>query len=182
MKAVCVLCIALVLLLPACVSASDLQTAISALPDEALIQLYTLSALEMHQRGLNPDIVVEHVTHQHYTSHDSTTTPIPESSDASILNVIQQARDAWYSVPYTETFTTYDPPPTPIPTPRHTFAPLLQLEDTDTVWISDSGDRYHTTPDCSGMRSPSAVTLQAARDMNRTACRDCAYWLAKMEE
>lgn len=171
------LCIALaVAFLPLCASASDLPSAIAALPDEPLMELYGLVVLEMYQRGLSPDDIVAHVEQQQ--APVKTPTVHAPSVDISLQDALEYAQNAAFSTPYIETFTTYDPPATP----RPTFAPLIQLENDDAVYISKTGKRYHTTPDCSGMRTARKVTLSEAVGRGLTPCRDCAYWLAEMGE
>lgn len=41
------------------------------------------------------------------------------------------------------------------------------------VWISRTGSKYHKTSTCSGMKSPSKVTLQEAKDRGYTPCSKC---------
>lgn len=41
------------------------------------------------------------------------------------------------------------------------------------VWISDSGKKYHSKADCSGMENATQITLQEALDMGREACKRC---------
>lgn len=169
------LCIALAAaFLPLCAFASDLPSAIAALPDEQLMELYGVVVLEMYQRGLSPDDIVAHVEQQYAPAR--TPTVYEHSIDIPLQDVLEYAQNSASSIPYTETFTTYDPPATP----RPTFAPLIQLENDDTVYISKTGKRYHTTPDCSGMRTARKVTLSEAVSRGLTPCRDCAYWLAEM--
>lgn len=42
-----------------------------------------------------------------------------------------------------------------------------------TVWISGSGSKYHSKSDCSGMESPTEITLQEALDMGKEPCKRC---------
>lgn len=53
--------------------------------------------------------------------------------------------------------------------------PAADAADTtaEKVWISDSGSKYHTKADCSGMEDASEVSLQEALDMGREACKRC---------
>ena len=41
------------------------------------------------------------------------------------------------------------------------------------VWLPNSGKKYHSRPDCSGMKNPSSCTLQEATDKGFTACKKC---------
>lgn len=173
------LCIALAAaFLPICASASDLSSAIAALPDEPLMELYSMVVLEMYQRGLSPDDIIAHVEQQQQAPAVTHAAAPTHSVDIPLQDVLGYAQNAASSIPYTETFTTYDPPATP----RPTFAPLIQLENDDIVYISKTGKRYHTTPDCSGMKNPSGVSLSSAIASGRTACRDCAWWMVPEED
>ena len=44
---------------------------------------------------------------------------------------------------------------------------------TDTVWISESGSKYHTKSDCSGMEGAKEISLQEALDMGKEAWKRC---------
>ncbi len=172
------LCIALaVAFLPLCSSASDLPAAISSLSDSALMELYGMVVLEMYQRGLSPDDIIAHVEQQQHAPARKPTSHT-HSVDIPLQDVLEYVKNATASIPYTETFTTYDPPTTPMPT----FVPLIQIENDDPVYISKTGKRYHTMPDCSGMSTARKVTLSEAISRGLTPCRDCAYWLAEMED
>lgn len=41
------------------------------------------------------------------------------------------------------------------------------------VWIPESGTKYHSDPDCSGMINPTKVTLEEAIAMGYEACKRC---------
>ena len=41
------------------------------------------------------------------------------------------------------------------------------------VWIPNSGKRYHSNSSCSGMKNPTKVTLQEAKELGYTACGTC---------
>ena len=43
----------------------------------------------------------------------------------------------------------------------------------DMVWIPTSGSKYHTVPDCSGMKNPTQVTLELAIARGYSACTKC---------
>lgn len=43
----------------------------------------------------------------------------------------------------------------------------------DMVWISASGKKYHSRPDCSGMENATEITRQEALDMGKEACKRC---------
>lgn len=46
-------------------------------------------------------------------------------------------------------------------------------DNTETVWIPQSGKKYHCKSTCSGMKEPTEVTLQEAIDLGYTACGKC---------
>lgn len=46
-------------------------------------------------------------------------------------------------------------------------------EEEITVYISSSGECYHSNSHCSGMQSPRAVSLQQAKEKGRRACSKC---------
>jgi len=55
-----------------------------------------------------------------------------------------------------------------------TGAPLTTEEVAEqTVWISGSGSKYHSKATCSGMKSPSEITLAEAEDLGFTPCKRC---------
>lgn len=144
--------IACTLLIPAFASADELQDAVKKLPDEALLYLYSVVVDEMQSRGIS----------------------FPDGSDIRISdqpddgNMRTAAKEALSGITRS--------------TPSPTYAPLIQISDIDTVWISKSGKRYHTIPECSNMKNPSPVTLSEAIASGRDACRDCAYWISELEE
>lgn len=50
------------------------------------------------------------------------------------------------------------------------------LEDTTvetTVWISNSGSKYHSKSSCSNMQNPTQVTIEEAQAMGYEACKKC---------
>ena len=57
----------------------------------------------------------------------------------------------------------------------------FQTENTDpvgydvtaAVWISKSGKKYHSKPDCSSMKSPSEISLDAAIEKGYAPCKKC---------
>lgn len=46
-------------------------------------------------------------------------------------------------------------------------------ENGNTVWIPQSGSKYHSTPDCSGMKNPSQVTKAEAVSRGYAPCKRC---------
>lgn len=70
---------------------------------------------------------------------------------------------------------TATPTPIPSPTSAPTVAPTEEPVQSDVtyVWISYSGSKYHSNPNCSGMKGPSQVTLDAAIAMGKEPCSKC---------
>lgn len=52
-------------------------------------------------------------------------------------------------------------------------AASASTDASSTVWISGSGKKYHTRPDCSGMENATQITLQEALDMGKEPCKRC---------
>ena len=51
---------------------------------------------------------------------------------------------------------------------------LMDKSDSEEmVWISQSGEKYHDNPNCSGMNSPKEVTRKEAKEQGYTACSKC---------
>ncbi len=72
------------------------------------------------------------------------------------------------------------PAPTQTPQPEQPSESIPEAsgettvgEETDMVWISKTGRRYHSCPDCSNMKDPSHVTEEDAIDMGLTPCSKC---------
>ena len=66
------------------------------------------------------------------------------------------------------------PSPTPAPTPTPEPAPAAPTEKPVVyVWIPESGSKYHSRSNCSGMDNPQKVTLEEAQAMGYTACKRC---------
>lgn len=51
--------------------------------------------------------------------------------------------------------------------------PLPETKSGGTVWIPQSGSKYHSTPSCSGMKNPRQVSLSEAQSKGYTACKRC---------
>lgn len=45
--------------------------------------------------------------------------------------------------------------------------------ETEQVWISGSGQKYHTKSDCSGMTGATQIALSEALEMGKEACKRC---------
>lgn len=70
------------------------------------------------------------------------------------------------------------PEPTPKPTPESTPEPTLEsVSDQESpevmVWIPQSGKKYHSQSGCSGMKNPTQLTLDKAKELGYTACKKC---------
>lgn len=80
------------------------------------------------------------------------------------------------------------PEPTPAPTPKPTTAPAPVVTPVptvapapipttepvgDMVWIPKNGGKYHSIPDCSGMKNPSQIPLSEAQSLGIPPCSNC---------
>lgn len=52
-------------------------------------------------------------------------------------------------------------------------APSTPQTDAATVWIPRTGSKYHSNPNCSNMKSPSAVTIDQAMAWGYDRCKKC---------
>jgi len=50
-----------------------------------------------------------------------------------------------------------------------------QTKEDVLVWISKTGKRYHSTPDCSDMKLPLQITLEEAEIRDYTPCLKCCW-------
>lgn len=171
MKAARLLCLALLLaLLPSMACAQDLPSAVVQLPDDALLYLLTVTATEAIQRDLLPQqsITVPSQPRPQQDAPYTTEAPIAESFLLDLPAILQNIACQYLQ---TETTVSYDPPrPAPV------YAPGQQLQPADTVWVSKTGSRYHTVPDCSGMNKPIPIPYSDALS-EHSACSNCAWWL-----
>jgi len=46
-------------------------------------------------------------------------------------------------------------------------------EDQEMVWISYSGEKYHSNPNCSNMKNPNKISKADAVNRGRTPCSKC---------
>ena len=166
-----------VLLFAHAAQAEEIKQVIAALPDEELIELCSVAMVEAYSRGISPQVLADKIA-QEYLKRQSEPTPAPDAEKRPMsMGTLDTVRDALLNETTSETTLSYDYRATAKPT----FVPLVQLADDDVVYISRTGERYHTTPVCSGMTTAHAVTLAQAVDSNHTPCRDCAYWMPETE-
>lgn len=59
--------------------------------------------------------------------------------------------------------------------PAQTAAPSSPAERSNgsTVWVSKTGSKYHSDPNCSGMKSPSQLSRAEAEGRGYTPCKRC---------
>lgn len=48
-----------------------------------------------------------------------------------------------------------------------------QSSQEETVYISSTGSKYHSNPNCSGMNNPTSISLEDAKSRGYTACKRC---------
>lgn len=58
-------------------------------------------------------------------------------------------------------------------TTKRTTTESEDIPDTNMVWISEHGKRYHSSPSCSNMKNPSHVSRSTAESMGLTPCAKC---------
>ncbi len=69
---------------------------------------------------------------------------------------------------------TATPEATPKPTEKPTVAPTVKPENnTEMVWITKSGKKYHCNSKCSNMKSPYQVSKEDAINGGRGPCSKC---------
>ncbi len=47
------------------------------------------------------------------------------------------------------------------------------IESNDVVWISKSGTKFHSSPNCSNMINPIEISIEEAISRGRTPCKKC---------
>lgn len=99
-------------------------------------------------------------------------TPEPAEPVETVIVTPSQIPEPTPTVEPTPT-PTPTPIPTPTPTPTPTPEPTQEEVSEPMVWISQTGSRYHSDPDCSGMDTPRQVTLTEAQNMGLTPCGRC---------
>lgn len=59
--------------------------------------------------------------------------------------------------------------------PAQDTAPTSQTERSNgsTVWVSQTGSKYHSDPSCSGMKNPSQISRTEAEGKGYTPCKRC---------
>lgn len=64
--------------------------------------------------------------------------------------------------------------PTVTPTPVPTTEPITSAEENEPkVWISGTGSKYHSNPNCSNMSSPTQISLSDAEARGYEPCKKC---------
>lgn len=56
---------------------------------------------------------------------------------------------------------------------KNTEEAAVDEEQEIMVWISESGNCYHSKQSCSNMKNPVQVTLSKAQSMNKRPCKKC---------
>lgn len=59
------------------------------------------------------------------------------------------------------------------PTPYETPSQEPDSQQETTVWVSSSGKKYHSTPSCSNMKSPTELTETEAKNRGYDPCKKC---------
>ena len=104
---------------------------------------------------------------------DKVTTQATSNMGGTTSSVVTTTMPITTSTPVTTTaapVTTTAAPATTTKKPAVTTAPEEKVE---MVWISSSGKKYHSKSSCSGMKSPSSVSIDYAKQHGYTACSKC---------
>lgn len=97
-----------------------------------------------------------------------TATPTPE------LTVAPTETPVPTETPTPEPTATPIPTATPTPVPTATAEPIVPVaENGPTVWISGTGSKYHSNPNCSNMSSPTEISLSDAESRGYEPCKKC---------
>lgn len=62
---------------------------------------------------------------------------------------------------------------TAVPSPTATSSAVAERSNGSTVWISKTGSKYHSDPNCSGMKTPSQLSRSEAENKGYTPCKRC---------
>ena len=107
-----------------------------------------------------------------------------ELEDCEILNIEKAESNTEASVSSADESTSFTPKPTattkptikptanptPKPTPQPTEEPASQ---SNVVWLSRTGEKYHNNPNCGNMKTPIESTLDEAIASGREPCKKC---------
>lgn len=124
-------------------------------PDDSVLSRLRDADVTLYRTDLQGDIVV---------TSDGTNLTIVPSKNADI-QTNPTADDSTSAI-------TSSPAATPAPTPAPTPEPQQSSQET-MVWVSGSGKRYHSIPNCSNMKNPSQIPKSEAEARGRTPCANC---------
>lgn len=133
-------------------------------PDDAVLSRLRDADVKVFRTDMQGDITIESdgdslvVTPTRNADADTN----PTQTDGSGQKATSQQQES-----------TVHPTPVPAqPTPTPEPAPQ-QPSQGNMVWISGSGKKYHSNPNCSGMKNPWQVSLSEAQAMGREPCKKC---------
>lgn len=138
--------------------------------------LYTFILLSIAFGGGNSNdtSTASYVQEQTTTTVQSTTksttaktTAAAKSTKATIVTATEKATEA----PKTEAVTELETEPQTEPETERTTAERTTAERT--VWIDDTGKKYHNKSSCSNMDAPYQVLLSEAEQRGYTPCKKC---------
>ena len=134
-------------------------------PDDAVLSRLRDADVKVFRTDMQGDITIESdgdsivVT----PSKNADANTNPTQTDGSGQNAtISQQQEATVQPPAVPA----QPVPTPEPVPQ-------QPSQGNMVWISGSGKKYHSNPNCSGMKNPWQVSIGEAQSMGREPCKKC---------
>lgn len=64
-------------------------------------------------------------------------------------------------------------PASDVPSPSPSPIPPAERSSGSTVWVSQTGSKYHADPGCSGMKDPSQFSRSEAESQGYTPCKRC---------
>lgn len=107
------------------------------------------------------------------TTEDPSAEPSDGPSQAQTPEAPSQAPDATAQAPAPDAGAAPAAAPAPVESkPKADTAPVAPAADS-TVWVSQTGSKYHKDPTCSGMKSPSSMTRTQAESRGYTPCKRC---------
>ena len=108
----------------------------------------------------------ESTTLNEITTEEQTTTQTPSTTQKTTTITTQTQNNIQETNQTQQPITTQEPDTTKTPT-------TTEQKISEMVWIPNSGKKYHSHSACSGMKNPSQVSLEQAKNMGYTQCSKC---------
>lgn len=147
----------------------------------------TNSPISVAEKDSEETTTIKLTTTKTTTTEATTTTQLPTTTQRSTTTeapTTTQPPTTTQSPTTTEPPTTTQPPTeppiiiqTPEPEPEPPIQTITDAPDisynSDMVWISNTGKKYHSNSSCSNMKNPRQVSKNNAIAMGRDACKKC---------